>query len=302
MNENELYCPCCKKIKSKTSFYKSLQSSKDYVPYCRNCVTDKFNLAFEHTESEKAALWSVCMQLNIPFMQEIYEIVLHKIEVSHNRGDSANLFVLYYNTFKEMGVAYTDVTDSDLWFKDLELPQVEDTQEQCDTAVIVEPPQEEVVEEELPQEPPPRDKRRDDWDKIWGKAYNDDDCERLDQYFADYTEEIEEMDTAMILRYRDLCKAELRRFNGDNSKESTEEVLKLMKLLKIDKFEDVKKDETEKFIDRWAWRIENTQPAECEDLQKYKDYAGNMAMWKDIMRTLRNAIAGTRDYPTLEKE
>ena len=67
-----------------------------------------------------------------------------------------------------------------------------------------------------------------------------------------------------------------------------------MSMLKLDDFKENKQSDTEKFIDRWAWRLENESPAECADLKKYKDYAGNESMWKDILRTVKNAISNSR--------
>ena len=48
--------------------------------------------------------------------------------------------------------------------------------------------------------------------------------------------------------------------------------------------------------------IENEEPAEDEDKEKYRDIAGYEKSFKEIMRSMRNLIAGTKDYPDIPKE
>ena len=107
------------------------------------------------------------------------------------------------------------------------------------------------------------------------------------------------MEPAQESLYRELCKAQLKQFKGDGDKDIFTQIKTLMSMLKLDDFKENKQSDTEKFIDRWAWRLENESPAECADLKKYKDYAGNESMWKDILRTVKNAISNSRDYPEI---
>ena len=114
------------------------------------------------------------------------------------------------------------------------------------------------------------------------------------------------MTTGQINRYRDLCKAEWRKRkaeeNGDNkeTKDIQKEIVDLMKLLKIDNFqEDKSKDEIHKFLEYHIWEIENTRPAECEDLEKYRNFCGSQGLLESLMRPLRNLVAGTREYPNI---
>ena len=75
-----------------------------------------------------------------------------------------------------------------------------------------------------------------------------------------------------------------------------------MKLLKIDQFKVNKRSDTEKFIERLAWQIENTKPAECEDLEKYKDVSGFESTWGHIMRCVKNLCGGTKEYPAIPRD
>ena len=51
-----------------------------------------------------------------------------------------------------------------------------------------------------------------------------------------------------------------------------------------------------------AWTIENTKPAECRDLDKYKDFSNFNIKWNEIMRCVKNLVAGTREYPNIPKD
>ena len=77
---------------------------------------------------------------------------------------------------------------------------------------------------------------------------------------------------------------------------------KQLALLKLNNFKDNKQSDTEKFIERMAWNIENTKPAECEDTQKYKDFSNFGINWEDIMRTVKNLVSGSREYPDIPRD
>ena len=75
-----------------------------------------------------------------------------------------------------------------------------------------------------------------------------------------------------------------------------------MKLLKIDNFKSNERSEIDKFIDRMAWKFEQTEPAEIEDENVYRDIAGYEAMYKEIMRSMENFIKGSKNYPPIPKD
>ena len=156
-----------------------------------------------------------------------------------------------------------------------------------------------------------------DWEeqiRVWGKFVNSDGELDEESYnylnftFEDYTKDLIEMDANLIRRYRDLCKAELRKRKADESGDIQEiakaqdNLKKMLDMLKLSNFKDNKQSDTEKFIERMAWNIENTKPAECEDTQKYKDFSNFGINWEDIMRTVKNLVAGTREYPEVPRD
>lgn len=51
-----------------------------------------------------------------------------------------------------------------------------------------------------------------------------------------------------------------------------------------------------------AWKFEQTEPAEIEDENVYRDIAGYEAMYKEIMRSMENFIKGSKNYPPIPKD
>mgnify|MGYP007038198454 FL=1 len=48
--------------------------------------------------------------------------------------------------------------------------------------------------------------------------------------------------------------------------------------------------------------IENTKPSECEDLEIYKDISGFEKTWNHILRSVKNLVSGSREYPDIPRE
>lgn len=282
------YCPCCQQIKNRTNFYPSLQSTGEYYPICKTCCMKKYKDAYNKVHNRGAALCSVLFQLDIPMLREVWEVTEQECNMIDGavRGGT-NVVDIYYKNYKQLNNRILGVIDTELEIVDFIGKQIVSNQ----------------GEESIDYD------RREYWNRVWGN-FNTEDCVILDDFYKRYTENILYIDTAQELRYRDLCKAELRKRKIDegddkstrDSREVTDEILKLMKLLKIDDFQETKQSEEEKFIERMAWRIENEEPAECEDLDKYKDFSNFEPAWKDILRCVRNLVAGTRQYPDIPKE
>lgn len=276
------YCPCCSTVKDKAKFYPSPIASGEFLPYCRECVSKKYYAASKALDSRWGALWCLCMEMGVPLLREKFNLLKAQYDGLDGKGRRPEPFGLYLALLKDGGVQYRGIFDSDMQlseFVDLGIEQS-----------LEEPMQKDM------------DAQRKQWDKVWGKDYDDEDCQRLDEYFDDYTKDILEMDTAMTLRYRDLCRAELKQFKGEGDKDTFNQIKTLMSMLKLDDFKDNKQSETEKFIERMAFTIENTKPAECEDLEKYKDFSGFGKTWDGLMRCLQNLIGGSRDYPDIPRE
>ena len=278
----ERYCPCCSTVKEKSKFYPSPIAANEYLPYCKECVGKKYRAASQALDSKWGALWCVCMEMGVPLLREKFNLLKAQYDGLDGKGRRPEPFGLYLALLKDGGVQYRGIFDGDMQLSEF-----------VDLGI-----------EQSPEEPTQKDMdaQRKQWDKVWGKDYDDEDCQRLDEYFEDYTQDLFEMDMAMTMRYRDLCRAELKQFKGEGDKDTFNQIKTLMSMLKLDDFKDNKQSETEKFIERMAFTIENTKPAECEDLEKYKDFSGFGKTWDGLMRCLKNLVGGSRDYPDIPRE
>lgn len=278
----ERYCPCCSTVKEKSKFYPSPIVANEYLPYCKECVGKKYRAASQALDSKWGALWCVCMEMGVPLLREKFNLLKAQYDGLDGKGRRPEPFGLYLALLKDGGVQYRGIFDSDMQLSEF-----------VDLGI-----------EQSPEEPTQKDMdaQRKQWDKVWGKDYDNEDCQRLDEYFEDYTQDLFEMDMAMTMRYRDLCRAELKQFKGEGDKDTFNQIKTLMSMLKLDDFKDNKQSETEKFIERMAFTIENTKPAECEDLEKYKDFSGFGKTWDGLMRCLKNLVGGSRDYPQIPRE
>lgn len=283
--QTETFCPSCQSAKSNSSFIKSLNPRQNYLPFCKSCLTTKYKEYYEALKSEGGALWCLCMEVGYPMLREVYEVA-HKIIFERNSsGKRPDVFMIYHNTLKELGVEVKGIWQSDLELSDfVEVNGREENEEEKN-----------FVDYKLEA-------------LKWGNFEDTADYDYLNNLFDRYTKDLVLVDTVMELRYRDLCKAELRKRKADESGDVGEidKTLKaikdLMAMLKLDKFDDNKISDEEKHIERMAWLIENTDPAECEDLEKYKDISGFEKPFGDIMRCLKNLIAGSREYPEIPKD
>nr|DAG19200.1 MAG TPA: restriction endonuclease [Caudoviricetes sp.] len=281
-NENlERVCGKCQKAKHKTQFYK-IPKTKDYIPVCKMCLKQYFNEIQKNTGNDNVALWASLMAAGVPMMRDVYDTMMSAGDVEGN-----NMLPTYFTLAEQSNREFVSLADSNMQLNDfVDYGEYDLKPESEDVANV-------VIDA----------KTRRRWDKEWGAGYSDVQCQQLDEYFEGYTGDLSDMDVGMMLRYRDLCKAELRKFEGDDDKgQTTKEIVDLMKLLKISDFQRDEKSEDEKFIDKIVWMIEETEPAEEEDEEKYRDVAGYEEMYNEMMRCMRNLLTGTKDFPDIDPE
>ena len=279
----EAYCINCQSAKAFSNFHNHVIVGKKYLPICKTCCNKKLKDYIAATKNDAAGLWCLLAELGIPFLREVWEPTQKIVFESTNAGRKPDLFLTYLRTLKELGIMAEGFWQSNIMLDDF--------------VEIGESKKEEVKEVvDLNEQ-----------QRIWGK-FEPEDYEFLNFTFNEYTQELLEMDANLIRRYRDLAKAELRKRKADESGDIQEitkaqdSLNKQLALLKLNNFKDNKQSDTEKFIERMAWNIENTKPAECEDTQKYKDFSNFGINWKDIMRTVKNLVAGSREYPDVPRD
>lgn len=278
---NSYICARCGERKGSTSFYPGYgDQSGDRILICNTCCADKLQ-KYRDRLGDEAGFWCLLAEVGVPYIKEVYADTVYRYECTP-KGKRGDFLGYYLKKLRQHETIYSGFWDSNIMLDEL----LESSRKQTRDATM-------SIEE---------------MEKIWGKYENYNEAYPfLEDTFNAYTEDILEMDANLTNRYRDLAKAEYRMRLaeeagdiGDIAK-AQQNVAKLLSLLKLDNFQENKQSETEKFVERMAWTIENTKPAECEDLEKYKDFSGFGKVWDDIMRCVQNLICHTREYPDVPK-
>ena len=279
----ETYCINCQSSKAFSNFHGHVVVGKKYLPICKTCCTKKLKDYITATKSEGAGLWCLLAEFGIPFLREVWEPTQKIVFESTNAGRKPDLFLTYLRTIKELGIVIEGFWQSDMMLDDFinigESHQEED---------------EEIVDLNEQQ-------------RIWGK-FESEDYDFLNFTFKEYTRNLLDMDANLIRRYRDLAKAELRKRKADESGDIQEiakaqdNLKKMLDMLNLSDFKKNESDERKQFVDRIAWMIEETEPAEEEDESKYRDIAGYEKIYNDFMRSMRNILTGDRRYPDIPPE
>lgn len=285
MNTNKKECGCCGTSKSTAQFHKSPMDSRKFLPICKLCCKEKLKAYTEITGSDSAAMWLVLSELGVPFIQDVWE----KFEIfKANANVNTDLVMAYIRILNESGMKVDGFWQSDVML-DMLMDSVVDR---------------EVVRESLDLS---------EQQKIWGKFMADGELdveayEILNRAFEKYTKDLEEPDENYEERIRDLCKCELRlrRANefGDGAEisKAQDSLNKQLAMLKMNEFQSNFKSEEQRFFEKKIAMIEHYRPAECEDLTKFLDKVGYEKDKAIPMRSIRNAIQGTREYPDIPKE
>lgn len=278
----ENWCPSCQTAKENKYFIQSLSPVHDrFLPLCRTCLTARFKSYKSVLNSDGGALWCVCSEMSYPVIKKYYDMALEK-----SSSDTRNLFMIYHSILKDEGFQINGFWQSDMMLDDIiELDtKTDEMAEDKEKAV-------DLAEQE----------------RIWGK-FEEEDYELLNDLFARYTKDLFSLDTVVELRYRDLCKAELSKRKADESGDinaiakAQENIKKMLELLKLNNFQSNTKTEVEKTLEYQIAMMEKYKPAELEDISAYEDYCGCHHLEEQLMRPLRNLIAGSREYPTVTKE
>lgn len=278
----ENWCPNCQTAKENKYFIQSLSPVHDgFLPLCRACLTARFKTYKSILNSDGGALWCVCSEMSYPVIKKYYDMALEKSSI-----DTRNLFMIYHSILKDEGFQINGFWQSDIMLNDIiELDTKTDEMAEDKEKAI------DLAEQE----------------RIWGK-FEEEDYELLNDLFARYTKDLFSLDTVVELRYRDLCKAELSKRKADESGDinaiakAQENIKKMLELLKLNNFQSNTKTEVEKTLEYQIAMMEKYKPAELEDISVYEDYCGCHHLEEQLMRPLRNLIAGSREYPTVTKE
>jgi len=279
----EAYCCNCQSAKNFSTFHAHVIVGKKYLPFCKTCCNKKLRDYISITKSEGAGLWCLLAELGIPFFKEVWENTQKIVFEATGAGRKPDLLLTYLRTFKEFGIVAQGFWQSDMMLDDF--VEIGENKEEDNKEVI------DLNEQQ----------------RIWGR-FEVEDYDFLNFTFNEYTQNLLEMDANLIRRYRDLAKAELRKRKADESGDIQEiakaqdNLKKMLDMLNLSDFKKNESDERKQFIDRIAWMIEETEPAEEEDESKYRDIAGYEELYNDFMRSMRNTLTGDRRYPNIPPE
>lgn len=283
---NTKTCGCCDTSRSNNQFYKSPIDGK-FLPICKTCTNEKLRKYTKEMGNDCAGFWLVLAELGIPFLKD-YWIKVESLVTAAGNNRRPDLVLAYLRFLNEENKKVNGFWESDVMLDML-----------VDSAVV----REETEFLDLNEQK-----------KIWGKFATADgqlDIESytfLNETFEDYTKDLLDLDANLEKRYRDLAKAELRKRKADESgdiqeiKNAQSILNSQLSLLKLNEFKSHQKTDEQLAFEKRVAMIEYTKPSECEDLKVYLDMVGYEKDKGILMRSLRNAIAGTRDYPEIPKE
>lgn len=279
----EAYCYNCQSAKNFSTFHAHVIVGKKYLPFCKTCCNKKLRDYIGVTKSEGAGLWCLLAELGIPFFKDVWENTQKIVFEATGAGRKPDLLLTYLRTFKEFGIVGQGFWQSDMMLDDF--VEIGENKEEDNKEVI------DLNEQQ----------------RIWGR-FEVEDYDFLNFTFNEYTQNLLEMDANLIRRYRDLAKAELRKRKADESGDIQEiakaqdNLKKMLDMLNLSDFKKGEVDERKQFVDRIAWMMEETEPAEEEDESKYRDIAGYEELYNDFMRSMRNTLTGDRRYPNIPPE
>lgn len=279
----EAYCCNCQSAKNFSTFHAHVIVGKKYLPFCKTCCNKKLRDYISITKSEGAGLWCLLAELGIPFFKDVWENTQKTVFEATGAGRKPDLLLTYLRTFKEFGIVGQGFWQSDMMLDDF--VEIGENKEEENKEVI------DLNEQQ----------------RIWGR-FEVEDYDFLNFTFNEYTQNLLEMDANLIRRYRDLAKAELRKRKADESGDIQEiakaqdNLKKMLDMLNLSDFKKGEVDERKQFVDRIAWMMEETEPAEEEDESKYRDIAGYEELYNDFMRSMRNILTGDRRYPDIPPE
>ena len=281
------YCIKCNRPYPIEDFYKSdnIHHTTGVMPYCKNCTKEMYQDNLKRFKDIRSALWVTCSEVGIPFIEKVYDNLMEKVKKARDEKVLTSTYN-YWGNFISSYMGLKKKTDK---WNSFGVTDVDKSEAVLDVS------QEKLRKEKLKQ-----------FILDWGEQ-DEDDYAYLEYRWDFYTEDIN-LTPAQESLYRKLCISELdyrkAKENEESGKEQQESILKLMKTLKIDNFTQKKeKTLTEQMLERQIWEIENTTPAECEDLNKYKDFCNIESDWfKHVVSAVKNIIAGTKEYPLIPRK
>ena len=258
-----------------SEFYISWSKFTDgYVPYCKNCVNKIYEYYLTETGSDKTALYFTLMKLDIPFIEEIYNSISEKRNVTIGTYIST---LQRRTTCKDIWSDFS-ATDVELNKKEISMRTVDDIKTELNKL-----------------------------ERMWGKQDCIEDYDFLEDTFKRYTQGIEFSNPQQEDLYKDLCRDRLllrkindNRYSGEESLDKVQNrISKTMSILKLDQFESTRPKtlSEQSLFEKIRLCDENNvkdiyaKPSKYYDLNKVQYY-----IEKFSLRPLANMLVGNRDF------
>jgi len=262
-----------------SDFYTSWSNFSDgKVPYCKSCIQKIFKYYLKETQTEKTALYFTLMKLDIPFIQEIFDIIINKS--NYNVDKLVGTYIVELQRKTQNKEIWCDFSSSDIELKDI------------DSKI-------QTVAE--------RKSELKDLEYKWGLQDCVEDYDFLESTFNRYTNGIEFTNPQQEDLYKDLCRDRLllrkindNRYNGDETIDKVQNrISKTMSTLKLDQFETNKPKtlSEQSLFEKIRLCDENnvkdiySEPSKYYDLNKVQYYNEKFSL-----RPLANMLVGNRDF------
>ena len=291
-DKKKCYCRKCMEFKTKIHFYRAVDfflDSNQIFSICKECIEDIYNSFFAVERTMEKTILRMCKILNVRYDESAIESTKRHMQTYEERGtELGNVFGIYKSKVgaqQSTQIGSRD-TEEDLTYVEPSLK------------VIQSIPTEDIPDIEY-------------YEDTWGKTdkLNIDDYEYLELEFSKWKRTTKCDTQSEIVLVREIChvqndirKARMEGTSTSNLVKQLQEIMKnsaltpaLQNAVDSNKFADA--------FGVWIKDIENLTPAEWwKDQTKYHDMDGIEEDRKDIIRSIKNFLTGSRDFNTVELE
>lgn len=269
----------CIGTKKESDFYDNWNLwDGDKVCFCKECLNKIYDTYYKQSNSDKIALYYTCLQINMPFMQEVYDVI--KSKTDKNGSPLTITFNRYVTEFQKKTskkMIWKDFSNTNISLSNNENIEMFSNEDQKSL------------------------------EKKWGFQDNESDYKFLEETFNRYTEDVEFTNSQQEDLYRDLCRDRLLlrkindcRYTGEETIDKVQNrIAKTMGILKVDQFEAKKTRtlseqslfENIRLCDANNVKEIYDKPTIVNDLNKIKYYNEKFSL-----RPLANMLVGHRDF------
>ena len=279
-------CQCNRKFSSLNQFYKSysgLYSATGYLPICKSCFGELFNLYIEKYKSTRKAMQRLCMAFDLYYNDSLFDICAEKEETLVGN------YIKRLNMLQYKGKTFDTTLDEGFVFSDIRTVKKHIEQKPKE-----EPVKEEVKEEVIEVDPHDIEK--------WGLGLEPIDYEILNTHYKFLINANPNCDSNQEIFIQDLCYTKMQQMKAvregrvDDYNKLTDSYRKSFKEAGLKTVRESAVNE-EFTIGVTGETIEKYTPAEYyKNKELYRDY-DNIGGYIErfLLRPLRNLMYGSKD-------